>query len=158
METVVITGASRGIGFALTERFIQAGRKVIATCRNPERLQFNGGHPNIDVVKLDVTDDAGVARFASDLSGEVIDVLVNNAGVIGGGQQGVTEIDYAAWRDALEVNTLAPFRLTVSLRENLRRSQRPRMVTQPMKRAHQVANVGGGAVALGQRNATIGTE
>ncbi len=129
METVVITGASRGIGLALTRRFLRAGKRVIATCRYPDAFECSDERSNLDVVQLDVTDGEAMSRFVSDLSGEVVDVLLNNAGVIGGDRQGVDNMDYDAWREAFEVNTLAPFRLAVSLRANLLRSRRPRVVT-----------------------------
>ena len=129
METVVITGANRGIGFALTRRFLRAGKRVVATCRNPDTLQISEDGANLDVAKLDVADGEAVSAFVSALSGEVVDVLLNNAGVIGGEPQTVDDVDYDAWREAFEVNTLAPFRLAVMLRANLQRSARPRVVT-----------------------------
>jgi NAD(P)-dependent dehydrogenase (short-subunit alcohol dehydrogenase family) len=129
METVVITGANRGIGLALTRRFLEAGRRVIATCRHPDGFEFSDDRSNLELVKLDVTDGEALSRFVSDLSGEVVDVLLNNAGVIGGDTQNVDDVDYDAWREAFEVNTLAPFRLAVALRANLQRSRRPRVVT-----------------------------
>lgn len=129
METVVITGANRGIGLALTRRFLRAGKRVVATCRNLETFQIGEDRANLDVVKLDVTDGEAVSAFASNISGEVVDVLLNNAGVIGGDARSVDDVDYGAWREAFEVNTLAPFRLSVALRANLLRSARPRVVT-----------------------------
>ena len=129
METVVITGANRGIGLALTRRFLRAGKRVVATCRNPDTLQVSEDRANLDVAKLDVADGEAVSTFVSELSGEVVDVLLNNAGVIGGDVHSVDDVDYDAWREAFEVNTLAPFRLAVTLRANLQRSARPRVVT-----------------------------
>ena len=129
METIVITGANRGLGLALTRRFLRAGKRVVATCRNPDAFQFSDDRANLDIVKLDVTDGEAVSRSVSDLSGEVVDVLLNSAGIIGGDTQSIDDIDYGAWRDAFEVNTLAPFRMAVALRANLLRSGRPRVVT-----------------------------
>ena len=129
METVVITGANRGIGLALTRRFLRAGKRVVATCRNPDTLQVSEDRANLDVAKLDVADGEAVSTFVSELSGEVVDVLLNNAGVIGGDVHSVDDVDYDAWREAFEVNMLAPFRLAVTLRANLQRSARPRVVT-----------------------------
>jgi NAD(P)-dependent dehydrogenase (short-subunit alcohol dehydrogenase family) len=130
METVVITGANRGIGLGLTRRFLAAGRRVIATCRQPdasgELARLGGG---LEVCQLEVTDADSVAAFCSRLSDETVDVLVNNAGVLGGPRQGIDGMDYSAWLHAFEVNTLAPFRLAAGLRASLRRSQRPRIVT-----------------------------
>lgn len=132
METVVITGASRGIGLGLVRRYLDEGRRVVAACRNPagsRELGAHGGHPNLQVVALDVRDGDAVDRLGGLLSGETVDVLVNNAGVMGGSRQSVADMDYGGWRDAFEVNTIAPFRVTIALRAHLQRSARPRVVT-----------------------------
>jgi NAD(P)-dependent dehydrogenase (short-subunit alcohol dehydrogenase family) len=128
-ETIVITGASRGIGLALTAELARAGKRVIAACRAPGRASaLTALAGKVDVRELDVVDEASVARFAASLAGETVDVLVNNAGVGGGTHQGIADMDYAAWRDAFEVNPIAPFRLSVALLANLRGSARPRVV------------------------------
>src|SRR5690606_10117618 len=132
METIVITGANRGIGLGLTERFLDAGRRVVATCRNPERareLRALEARGELRIHALEVTDEAAVARFCRELADETVDVLVNNAGVIGGDRQSLDDMDYDAWRHTFEVNTIAPFRLATGLLPNLRRASRPRIVT-----------------------------
>jgi NAD(P)-dependent dehydrogenase (short-subunit alcohol dehydrogenase family) len=132
METVVITGANRGIGLGLTRRFLEAGKRVIATSRAPgasRELGSLASYGPLSVFPLEVTDADSVAALASRLSGETVDVLVNNAGVMGGARQGIGEMDYEAWLHAFAVNTLAPFRLATALREPLKRSRRPRLVT-----------------------------
>jgi NAD(P)-dependent dehydrogenase (short-subunit alcohol dehydrogenase family) len=81
-KTVLITGASTGIGRATAELFQQQGWNVIATMRNPDRTPELGNLANVLCLPLDVTDrstiqpaiDRGLAQFGS------IDVLVNNAG------------------------------------------------------------------------------
>ena len=74
MPTVLITGASRGIGQALADQYESDGWKVIRTCRSPERTEE---------MALDVSDPRQVQEVAEKLSGTPIDVLINNAGVIG---------------------------------------------------------------------------
>jgi NAD(P)-dependent dehydrogenase (short-subunit alcohol dehydrogenase family) len=75
MSTVLVTGAGRGIGRAITEEFTRRGHRVIGTARNPESLA------DLDVAQrlaLDVTDDASVAAaFAA--AGDVDIVIVNPA-------------------------------------------------------------------------------
>lgn len=77
MASVLVTGASKGIGRAVTVEFARRGHRVIATARDPRTLD------DLDVdlrLALDVTDPASVAT-AVERAGEV-DVLVSNAGVI----------------------------------------------------------------------------
>lgn len=132
METVIITGTNRGIGFELTKQFLQAGFHVIATCRNPEAasdLNNLANDGNLSIFQLDVTSDESVSDFFTSLSGKVVDILINNAGIIGGDSQDIYNMDYKAWIQAFEVNTLAPFRLSAALIPNLKLAKRPRIVT-----------------------------
>jgi len=131
MDTVVITGANRGIGLGLTKVFLQNHARVIATCRNPieaKELQALGVNTNLSIYPLIVNDSQSIADFAEELDGRPIDILINNAGVIGGPRQSLEDMDYHAWSEAFEVNTIAPFRLSATLLNNLQHSKHPRIV------------------------------
>lgn len=82
MKTILITGASSGIGQATTAYFLDQGWNVIATMRNPDAAGDIKEHPNAMVVALDVTDHASISSAVA--AGEdrfgAIDVLLNNAG------------------------------------------------------------------------------
>jgi NAD(P)-dependent dehydrogenase (short-subunit alcohol dehydrogenase family) len=82
--TVLITGASRGIGFEFARQYAQAGWTVIATARRPTEsgplVELAKQHANVRLEALDVIDDASVAALAQRLHGAPIDVLINNAG------------------------------------------------------------------------------
>lgn len=130
METIIISGANRGIGLELTRLFLQAGKRVVAGCRKPDKaeaLRKLGG--KLEVVQLDVGDGASVAAFARHLADQAVDVLINNAGVWGGPKQGIADMDYAEWSRTLEINTVAPFRMAAALLPNLKLGTRPRIVT-----------------------------
>jgi len=116
MTTVLITGAARGIGRELARQFAGSGADVIAACRNPEDV--SDAEPGIALVPLDVAEDASVAALASRLEGTTIDVLVNNAGVMGG-TQGFDDMDFDAWAHAFAVNTMGPMRVTQALAPQL---------------------------------------
>ena len=81
-KTILITGASSGIGKATAALFQEKGWNVVATMRTPEKDQDLAQRDNVLVTRLDVTDaasiaaavDAGIGRFGR------IDMLVNNAG------------------------------------------------------------------------------
>ena len=81
-KTVLITGASSGIGRLTAELMVQKGWQVAATSRAPAELQSWASERNITVLPLDVTDEASVAaaiKATVERFGQ-IDVLVNNAG------------------------------------------------------------------------------
>ena len=60
-KTILITGASRGIGFALTQQFLDKGYTVIGTSRTGEIE--NLAHPNFTVMKLDLSKEATIINF-----------------------------------------------------------------------------------------------
>jgi NAD(P)-dependent dehydrogenase (short-subunit alcohol dehydrogenase family) len=131
METILITGANRGIGLQLCKEFTAAGWSVLAACRNPDaasELSSLAGN-QLRMFPLDVTSASSVAALATALKDETIDVLVNNAGIMGGEHQSLTDMDYDAWLRTLEVNSIGPLRVSSALLPNLKRSQRPRIIT-----------------------------
>jgi NAD(P)-dependent dehydrogenase (short-subunit alcohol dehydrogenase family) len=132
METIVISGANRGIGLELTRHFLAAGKRVIAGCRDPQsadELVALVGSATLDVYKLDVADDSSVTEFYAQIGEDTVDVLINNAGIMGGDKQDISNMDYAAWLHTLNVNTLGPMRLSATLLPNLKQATRPRIVT-----------------------------
>ena len=80
-KTVLITGASSGIGKATAEVFAAKGWNVIATSRSADKKLFSG-HKNIYVYKLDVTDKANIDTCFDKITVKfgAVDVVVNNAG------------------------------------------------------------------------------
>lgn len=132
MDTVLITGANRGIGLALTRKFLSAEYQVIACCRNPNAataLNTLAVSASVTVHSLDVSDEQSVSALHQVLGRQPVDILINNAGVYGGDNQAIDNMDYAAWREAIEVNMIAPFRMVSAFRENLARASRPRVIT-----------------------------
>lgn len=81
-KTVLITGASSGIGRATAELMALQGWQVAATARNPVEMQTWASARNITVLPLDVTDEASIEAAVSSTVERFgrIDVLVNNAG------------------------------------------------------------------------------
>lgn len=133
MNTVLITGANRGIGLALTELYLERGDTVLACCRNPEQAaQLHQLVKNklITVLPLSVDSDESVAALAQRLANTAIDILINNAGVIGGPRekQTATTMDFNAWSHAFNVNTLGPVHVMQALLPNLQRSQHAKVM------------------------------
>lgn len=83
VKTVLITGASSGIGLATAKFFAERGWNVAATMRTPDASLFGGPYPGrIEVFRLDVTEAASIAAAVGQVTAAFgrIDVLVNNAG------------------------------------------------------------------------------
>lgn len=82
MKSIVITGASSGIGKATAKYFAEQGWKVAATMRKPENETELTEIENVSVYQLDVTDDESIATAATAILNdfETVDVLLNNAG------------------------------------------------------------------------------
>ena len=81
MSTVLVIGASRGIGFELVTQYLEAGDRVIATARSDEglaRLQALGA----EALRVDVADSTSVSGLSWQLDGEKLDVALYVAGVI----------------------------------------------------------------------------
>ncbi len=131
METILITGANRGIGFEMTRLLVEDGRSVIATCRNPEAaIELRGlENSNLNIHQLEVTDSNSIESLKLALSGVQIDVLINNAGEMGSKQQSIDDMDIDAWRHTFDVNAIAPFQISMSLLKNLKLSSRPRIIS-----------------------------
>jgi len=116
-KSVLITGASQGIGWGLAKAFAAEGCKLRLTARNAEKLeqlqaeiagQFAGRV--IDVHPLDLT-QPGAAEELSARAGDV-DILVNNAGVIPSGT--VFDVDEAKWRAGWELKVFGYINLLCS--------------------------------------------
>ncbi|WIB58669.1 SDR family NAD(P)-dependent oxidoreductase [Curtobacterium sp. MCLR17_007] len=124
MTTTLITGANRSLGLETTRRLIEAGHTVYAGMRDPaagDEARVLGAH----VVRIDVTDqdsiDAAVASLPS------LDVLVNNAGVLGT-SFGVDDLDAAAMASVLDTNVTGIVRVTQAALPLLRASAAPVVV------------------------------
>jgi len=140
---VLITGTSRGIGLELVRQYLQAGWRVHATCRSPERALDLGrlaaaNRGNMSIHPLDVTEQRHIDAMASILNDEPLDLLINNAGVLGPKHQGFGHTDTDAWIYTFRVNAVAPLKLMEALADNL------------------AASGQGIAAALGSRMGSIG--
>lgn len=126
--TVVITGASRGIGLSFCRLYQALGYSVYALCRN-ESSELSALGVNV-IDGVDVSTPAGIQRMVSQLKGVTIDILINNAGVLRNEVLG--SIDQESIREQFEVNALAPLMVTEALIEQLSGSAKIVLITSRM--------------------------
>jgi NAD(P)-dependent dehydrogenase (short-subunit alcohol dehydrogenase family) len=117
-KRVLVTGASRGVGFGIAKAFARAGMTVVATARSEPGLQIlkreidvEGGQ--IEIVTGDLSTREG-AREMAKACGEV-DVLVNNAALVNGKHQSLLVPDDEAWDLEFAINFTAPVTLMQAL-------------------------------------------
>src|SRR5262245_14465368 len=105
MPTAIVTGASRGLGRALATGFADAGWAVIGAGRTAETID------GITTVRGDIRDPAHRAALLS--AAKRLDLLVNNAGILGPSPQpSLADYPLSTLRDVFEVNVFAPLALT----------------------------------------------
>jgi NAD(P)-dependent dehydrogenase (short-subunit alcohol dehydrogenase family) len=130
MTTITfITGANKGLGYETARRLAGLGHQVIIGARDPERGQAAAGRLGVRFVAIDVTDDVSVEGAAADIEAHEgrVDVLVNNAGIIGGR----APADQLTGKDAEHVfatNVAGIVRVTGAFLPLLRKSPAPAVV------------------------------
>ena len=152
-ETVLVTGANRGIGLEFARQLHEAGATVIGTARKPEKAEELKAL-GVRVVQLDVTDEASVAALVKELDGLSIDVLMNNAGIFL--EHGDFEsADPAAVMKVYDVNVVGPLRVTQALLPNLRSGERKLIMNMSSGLGSIANNTGGGMVAYRASKAAL---
>lgn len=139
-KTVLITGASSGIGESTAKAFLQKGYKVIGTARNLSRLE-KLSHLGVDTVALDVTLEASIQKAFQEIfeKHDKIDILVNNAGYSQNGF--VEELSLQDMRYQFEVNVFGPVRLVQMVLPKMREARSGRIIN--------VSSVGGDFTTAG---------
>lgn len=126
MPTTLITGANRSLGHEAARRLVAAGHDVIIGARDPERGRKAADELGARFVQLDVTDDASVQRAAAEI--EALDVLVNNAGVLGRADATVADTTADDIHAVYDVNVYGVVRVTRAFLPHLERSDNPVVV------------------------------
>ncbi|MGW4074189.1 SDR family NAD(P)-dependent oxidoreductase [Streptomyces asiaticus] len=130
MKTILITGASDGLGRALAEALAESGHRLLLHGRNPERLKSVAEATGGEVFRADLSSLAATKRLAAAIAAghDRLDVLVNNAGV--GFRKASTERQTSidGYELRLAVNYLAPVLLTRELLPLLKKAAPSRIV------------------------------
>ncbi len=119
MPTVLVIGASRGIGLELARQYAADGWRVYATCRDAGKPGALGDISGLSLLSLDVRQAEDIAILRRDLAGTPIDVMIHNAGVFGPRNAGFGTLDVDAWQEVLRVNAIAPLKLAEALIDNV---------------------------------------
>lgn len=119
MQTVLLTGGNRGIGFAIADQLLTRGDRVLITSRSPERgraavERLRGAHPGADISTrtCDLSSPSSIRACAAGLvaDGIRLDGLINNAGALGG--PAIRELTPEGVEVTLATNALGPWLLT----------------------------------------------
>ncbi len=123
----LITGANRGLGLEFVRQLLARGDAVIAACRQPGKAtalnQLAGEHPGrLHVLPLDVTEPRSLAELAREVAlvcdGECLDLLINNAGVLKGGER-FGSVAAPDLETSVRTNAIGPFLLVQALADQL---------------------------------------
>jgi NAD(P)-dependent dehydrogenase (short-subunit alcohol dehydrogenase family) len=161
MKTTLITGANRGIGLEFTRQYASDGWRVLACTRRPDQSDalntLAAQHPGqISVYRLDVADDSAIDQLASSLTGQPIDLLINNAGVYTDPKGGALNHDgYEAWMRAFLINTMATLKMVRAFRSHIVQSDQKTVVTISSKMGSIAENDSGGSYMYRSSKAAV---
>lgn len=154
VQTVLITGANRGIGLELARQYAAAGWQVIGTARRPDSATELASFENTRVLQLDVTDAESVSRLADDLGDQAIDVLINNAGIITQTRT-LPDFDFNEFYRVIAVNTAGPIRVAQALLPNLSRGKLKTIVNMTSNLGSIANNNSGGFYSYRESKAAL---
>jgi NAD(P)-dependent dehydrogenase (short-subunit alcohol dehydrogenase family) len=168
MPTLLLTGASRGIGLEFVKQYQADGWRVHACARNPDgaaelRTLAERAAGNVVVHTLDVTDFAAIDALARRLEGTPIDVLINCAGWMGSrsAERGGVSLnqfgnsDYVEWRTMFDLNSFAPMKMAEAFVRHVAASEQRRMVSLTSRMGSIADNTSGGYYAYRASKAAL---
>ena len=134
MANLLITGCNRGIGLCLTRLALARGDHVVATCRDPahagELQALATKHPGqLEILALEMSDAPAIKALAGKLGKRSLDILINNAGIIGPARQSTLDMDFDGFAETFAVNTLAPLRVAQAVVPLLRNGGHGKIAT-----------------------------
>lgn len=136
MKTALVTGASKSIGFEVARQLAQKEIYVYLGSRNLEKgiaavnkLKAEG-YANVEVIQLDVTDDASVRNARTEIGKKTktLDILINNAGIFGGHPQDALNATIEQFKTTYDVNVFGVVRVTQAFIDLMKTSHGPRIV------------------------------
>ena len=131
--TVLVTGANRGIGLELARNYAERGWTVIATARKPDKADalnaIAAKHKKVTVEQMDLLDLDGIDALAARLKDIPIDVLLNNAAMLGEpNDQTLGNLDYALMKQVLNVNVVGTMKMVETFVPHVEKSEQKKIV------------------------------
>ena len=128
MSKILITGANRGIGLELSRQLVSRGDEVIAVCRSASEKLMS---LNLRVIEgIDICADQSISSLQTQLGGEKLDWLINNAGILS--VESLDSLDFGTMEQQFRVNALGPLRTTAALLQNLPAGSKVGIITSRM--------------------------
>lgn len=126
MKTAIVTGASKGVGYATVKLLSESGYKVIAVSRNLSKISELVSE-NVEVYQLDVTDSNQIKQFYDKYKDITLDLLVNNAGG-GSGPTSIVHETMDNFRRAYDINVSGPMYLSQLFVPCMKKSDSPTII------------------------------
>jgi len=139
-KNYLVTGANRGLGLEFTKQILQEGHNVYATCRNTNDIddlnEYSGKYKDsLIILQLDINDHDSILKLNKKLKNVPIDVMINNAGIIGPlpyfentFKQHYGTIDYDVWADVFKTNLFGPVKMAETFLDQIEKGQDKKMV------------------------------
>ncbi len=141
MSSVLVTGANRRLRLAFAHHYGSDGWQVTAACREPEAARelqrlAEKSDGQVTIEKLDVLDHEAIDALAARLRGRSLDLLINNAGMVGPfpyaehlKRQRFGTLDYKLWAEVVQTNTFAPVKMAEAFLDSLLLGQNSKVVS-----------------------------
>ena len=158
-HSVLITGASRGIGLEFARQYAEAGWRVHACCRDPQKAgklqQVADKYTDLVTLHtLDVGDSGQIKRLVNALSDEAIDLLINNAGIyLPDYENG--QISERTLIESFRINSIAPLIIAEAFADNLDKGSHKKIVNITSKMGSIDDNTSGGRYAYRSSKAAL---
>ena len=134
VQTALVTGANRGIGWAVGRGLLEAGYRVYFGCRSKEeellaRVRDLPGGERGEVVRLDMNDAASIEAAVESILHRFgrVDILVNNAGIVR--DKLLVRMEEGEFREVIDVNLVGPFRMVRAVLRPMMKQRYGRIVS-----------------------------
>ena len=147
MDTVLVTGSNRGLGYEFVKQYSESGCNVLACCRNMDKARdlkiLSENSTNIEVYQLDVGNFKDIIRLSKELQNKKIDILINNAGIYRSSNLG--NLDREEWIESFKINTIAPYQIIEAFLTQVTNSDLKKVVSITSKMGSIDDNTSGGS-------------